>query len=260
MSYHFFQQKLSQLFTFLVIQLAPWYMPPKIIMNCTFHLGSCNCHNPWRMHGTGILYFTIHLPAKNQLNEGNIYQPSLFLMLATSCYPLFCCAQKNRTKKMCVTRFSTTTFLSNGVQDEIVFAGSTSKIGRALCILLAKRGNTAARTSDFDLSETLTETETNVATIRGEGIKNPGIYKAGELTPYKTDHLGLYALRGKHEFASKKLDVFFFRLSGEVSVSIFLGKSRMYHFVDFYFMVLDISNTSFCWWFFTPDRKKTGFA
>lgn len=147
---------------------------------------------------------------------------------------------------MCVTRFSTTTFLSNGVQDEIVFAGSTSKIGRALCILLAKRGNTAARTSDFDLSETLTETEANVATIRGEGIKNPGIYKAGELTPYKTDHLGLYALRGKHEFASKKLDVFFFRLSGEVSVSIFLGKSRIYHFADFYFLVLDISNTSFC--------------
>ena len=28
-------------------------------------------------------------------------------------------------------------------EDEIVFAGSTSKIGRALCILLAKRGHTA---------------------------------------------------------------------------------------------------------------------
>ena len=29
------------------------------------------------------------------------------------------------------------------LKDEIVFAGSTSKIGRALCILLARRGHTA---------------------------------------------------------------------------------------------------------------------
>ncbi|CAK9116748.1 unnamed protein product [Durusdinium trenchii] len=32
--------------------------------------------------------------------------------------------------------------LSRIAQDEIVFAGSTSKIGRALCILLARRGHT----------------------------------------------------------------------------------------------------------------------
>lgn len=222
MSYQFFQQKLSQLFTFGVIQLVLWYMPPKIIMSCTFHLGSCNCHNPWRMHGAGILYFPIHLPAKNQLNEGNIYQPPLFLMLATSCYPLFCCAQKNRTKKCLSPDFRRRHFCQTESRMRLFSLDPLQK----LVVLFAfywRRGATQ---------------------------------QLGWISPTQRLEVGFHHARW---WGLPRAKCFFFD-KWRSQNPFCLGGNQEYTILWIFILswcYIDISTTSFCWWFFKPGRKKS---